>query len=534
MSIDMYVGKSKSQSSDVGSTVKSISSGYDSLQKGIMQFVGASELQGQAYDSGKQFFSAVIAPLTESIKTLGELTEQACNNFVDQYQSEVDSQSLKESELLEDIEELNKQISQLEAMNASLKHKSSKNSSLLSGNHQMISSLEQQKKELEEKLRKLRQFDAKSPNIFKEVESFQKTVQQGINQAKTAWDPGKQTFNIPAGKDMEWAKVSQQKALEVKMDKINQKAKDGKKLSKNDIFTIIAYQQQKKSNILPKSVQKYMDENANDISKDLTVDGTTELMKQYGKYLEDNPGITINGKMLKDYGVGIARAGRYGGNVMGGIGFGTGVYSDITQDHKTAGEAVAHNSLTTGAGVGAGLLATAALSSTPPGLVLVGTIAAGTIATYVVEQAYKNNFLGLKTGTDWVGKNVIDPTFNWISDKAKKIYSLEKCKLEFEKNMISTGYKMVKNKGHKIMKDDITPTVAKGMIKANSKVNEIKHNTESTIKDYKTKAYQTIKNTEETVNQVSDTMKDTSNHVRKKVGQSINAVTDSLNPMKAF
>ena len=75
-----------------------------------------------------------------------------------------------------------------------------------------------------------------------------------------------------------------------------------------------------------------MDENANDISKDLTVDGTTELMKQYGKYLEDNPGITINGKMLKDYGVGIARAGRYGGNVMGGIGFGTGVYSDITQE----------------------------------------------------------------------------------------------------------------------------------------------------------------------------------------------------------
>ena len=55
---------------------------------------------------------------------------------------------------------------------------------------------------------------------------------------------------------MEWAKISQQKALEVRMDKINQQAKDDKKLSKNDIFTIIAYQQQKKSNILPKNVQK--------------------------------------------------------------------------------------------------------------------------------------------------------------------------------------------------------------------------------------------------------------------------------------
>ncbi|MCG1681733.1 T7SS effector LXG polymorphic toxin [Staphylococcus epidermidis] len=533
MSIDMYVGKSKGQSSDVESTVKSISSGYDNLQKAIMQFVGASELQGQAYDSGKQFFSSVIAPLTESIKTLGELTEQACNDFVDKYQSEVDSQSLKESELIQDIEELEKQVSQLKAMNASLKHKSSKNSSLLSGNDQMISSLEQQKKELEEKLRKLRQFDAKSSNIFKDVESFQKKVQQGINQAKTAWDPGKQAFNIPAGKDMEWAKVSQQKALEVRMDKINQKAKDGKKLSKNDIFTIIAYQQQKKINILPKSVQKYMDENANDISKDLTVDGTTTLLEEYGKYLENNPGLTINGKMLKDYGVGIARAGKYGSNVMGGIGFGTGVYSDITQDHKTAGEAVAHNGLTTGVGAGAGLITGTAitiLATNPGGWAVLGGIAAGTVATYAVEQAYKHNFLGLKTGTDWVGKNVLDPAF----DRVKHIYSIEKGKLEIGNILISEGYNKVKNHGKKIMKDDIVPSVMNGMNAGMSKVNEIRGNTESTIKDYQVKTNQTIKNTKKTINQVSDTVKDTSHHVKEHVGQSINNVSKSLNPMKGW
>ena len=356
-------------------------------------------------------------------------------------------------------------------------------------------------------------------------------MQQGINQAKTAWDPGKQAFNIPAGKDMEWAKVSQQKALEVRMDKINQKAKDGKKLSNNDIFTIITYQQQKKSNILPKSVQKYMDENANDISKDLTVDGTTELMKQYGKYLEDNPGITINEKMLKDYGVGIARAGRYGGNVMGGIGFGAGTITDITQNHKTPGEAVAHNGLITGAGVGTTALVGAGLASvSPPGIVIIGSVAAGVVVASAFEGAYKNNLFGLKTGTDWVGENILDPTFN----RVKHIYSIEKGKLDIANILISEGYNKVKNHGKKMMEDDIAPTVAKGMIKANSKVNEIKLNTESTIKDYKTKANQTIKNTEKKVNQVSDTMKDTSNHVRKKVGQSINTVTDSLNPMKAF
>ncbi|WP_232806117.1 hypothetical protein [Staphylococcus caledonicus] len=118
-------------------------------------------------------------------------------------------------------------------------------------------------------------------------------------------------------------------------------------------------------------------------------------MEKYGKYLENNPGLTINGKTLKDCGVGIAKASKCGG-----------VYSDITLDHKTAGEAVAHNGLTMGASVEARLLATATLSSIPLGLVLVGTISAGTKATYATEQAYKHNFLGLKTGTDHVRKKV--------------------------------------------------------------------------------------------------------------------------------
>ena len=100
--------------------------------------------------------------------------------------------------------------------------------------------------------------------------------------------------------------------------------------------------------------------------------------------------------------------------------------------------------------------------------------------------------------------------------------------------MISTGYKMVKNKGHKVMKDDIAPTVAKGIITANSKVNDIKHNTEVTIKDYQVKTNQTIKKTKKTINQVSDTVKDTSNHIKNHVGQSINRVTNSLNPMKGW
>lgn len=84
------------------------------------------------------------------------------------------------------------------------------------------------------------------------------------------------------------------------------------------------------------------------------------------------------------------------------------------------------------------------------------------------------------------------------------------------------------------MKDDIVPSVMNGMNAGMSKVNKIKGNTESTIKDYQVKTNQTIKKTKKTINQVSDTVKDTSNHIKNHVGQSINRVTNSLNPMKGW
>lgn len=45
------------------------------------------------------------------------------------------------------------------------------------------------------------------------------------------------------------------------------------------------------------------------------------------------------------------------------------------------------------------------------------------------------------------------------------------------------------------MKDDIVPSVMNGMNASMSKVNEIKGNTESTIKDDQVKTNQTIKKT---------------------------------------
>ncbi len=55
------------------------------------------------------------------MKTLSDLTKQACDNFVSRYTSEVDSISLKESELEEDIRSLSQQITRYENLTNNLK-----------------------------------------------------------------------------------------------------------------------------------------------------------------------------------------------------------------------------------------------------------------------------------------------------------------------------------------------------------------------------------------------------------------------------
>ena len=60
------------------------------------------------------------------------------------------------------------------------------------------------KNELEEKLRKLLVFNAKSPSFFSEVEVLKSSVDQGLAQAEKSWSPTSKTFNLPSRSDMGW------------------------------------------------------------------------------------------------------------------------------------------------------------------------------------------------------------------------------------------------------------------------------------------------------------------------------------------
>ena len=85
MSIDMYLNKSKNQASNMRKLSQAMNQSYDSLNNAVLQFVTKEDLQGKAYRSAKQFFSAVVIPLSYSMKTLSDMTEEACTTFVELY-----------------------------------------------------------------------------------------------------------------------------------------------------------------------------------------------------------------------------------------------------------------------------------------------------------------------------------------------------------------------------------------------------------------------------------------------------------------
>ncbi|UEX90902.1 T7SS effector LXG polymorphic toxin [Staphylococcus ratti] len=426
MSIDMYLGRARSQASSVHNLNQSMNQNYNSLETAVFQFINEEELKGKAYTSAKQFFSAVVIPLMTSMKTLNDLMEQASNTFVERYTNEVDTQTLKESELEEDINELKQRISRFEDLNIVLKKHLSDNRSAIEGNQQIISSLQQQKYELEEKLRKLRAFNQVSPEIFKEVESFHQIIQQGIAQLQNGWDPVKQVFNIPSGKDLEWAEASYEKFLSVEMQKIKEKAKNAK-LDKQDGQIIKEYAEKHPDETMQSWLKNYIINNKESILRDLGLDITSTLLEQLGlhsvrlgAFINTAGGLkgpegpnsfrTIErswGNIFINHSGTWGKIGKYGSKSITGLGFGIGMYDDLS-DGRTVGEALSHNTFTLAAGAGGMALAGIFLGSNPVGWAVLGSFAVATLFSFGANLAYESNLFGTKDKVDWIGHKIDD------------------------------------------------------------------------------------------------------------------------------
>ena len=208
MSIDMILGSARSQTNSIKSlTTKQIAS-YEEIERALSNFVlQTNSLKGVTYDSAKAYCSSVLTPVIRGSILLDQAIARSNEQYINTYTGEVHSDSLKQSELERSIEDIKSQITFNENL---LKENLSLNPPNLrevSNLQDKISSYRKIQNDLEEKLRKLLAFNAKSPSIFQEIESLKNAVDQGMVLANRSWNPASKSFTLPSREDMEWTEI---------------------------------------------------------------------------------------------------------------------------------------------------------------------------------------------------------------------------------------------------------------------------------------------------------------------------------------
>ena len=215
MSIDMILGMAESQTQDIKNLVTKQNEAYTELQKSLAEFIlQTDKLKGVTYDSAKKYCAVVIEPLVRGCILLNEEISRANEKYISTYKSEVDTVSLKQQELERLIREAESQIRRVEHLLNLLYQEDPISYSQISMAEENKETYRKLKNELEEKLRKLLAFNAKSPSFFSEVEVLKSSVDQGLAQAEKSWSPTSKTFNLPSKSDMGWIEAIEGKWLE--------------------------------------------------------------------------------------------------------------------------------------------------------------------------------------------------------------------------------------------------------------------------------------------------------------------------------
>ncbi|MBL1227063.1 HNH endonuclease [Enterococcus sp. BWR-S5] len=231
--IHMFVGSAQAQADSIKTMTEKEVQGYEAVLQSLNQFLSAEDLQTDAYNNGKAFFSGVLIPTVQAGILVSEAVGSAAQKFVTEYQAKVDPSDLKSEELEEKIQKLDTQIQHLEhlttTMNKSDASESIKSTALLHQKMQM-NCLTNAKKVLQETLDKLKLFHAESPAIFSEIAALEAAAKQGASQAKAGFNG--QKFIMPT--DLAWKSVVATKWKEYQDDKANNEFNKLKERIKKD------------------------------------------------------------------------------------------------------------------------------------------------------------------------------------------------------------------------------------------------------------------------------------------------------------
>lgn len=241
MSIDMILGMAESQTQDIKNLVTKQNEAYTELQKSLAEFIlQTDKLKGVTYDSAKKYCAVVIEPLVRGCILLNEEISRANEKYISTYKSEVDTVSLKQQELERLIREAEGQIRRVEHLLNLLYQEDPISYSQISMAEENKETYRKLKNELEEKLRRLLVFNAKSPSIFSEVEVLKSSVDQGLAQAEKSWSPTSKTFNLPSRSDMGWASVIESIDAKYTAEKEKLKSENNNKLTDQEYDRVIS------------------------------------------------------------------------------------------------------------------------------------------------------------------------------------------------------------------------------------------------------------------------------------------------------
>ena len=208
MSIDMILGSAQSQTNSIKSlTTKQIAS-YEEIERALFNFITqTNSLKGVTYDSAKAYCSSVLTPVIRGSILLDQAIARSNEQYINTYTGEVHNDSLKQSDLESAIEDTKSQI----AFNERLLNEHFEQDAVdlreVSNLQDKISSYRKIQHDLEEKLRKLLAFNAKSPSFFQEITALQNAVDQGIELANKSWSPTSKSFSLPSREEMGWTDI---------------------------------------------------------------------------------------------------------------------------------------------------------------------------------------------------------------------------------------------------------------------------------------------------------------------------------------
>ncbi|MEQ6205459.1 transposase [Enterococcus mundtii] len=243
MSIDMYLNDSLTQATSASHFCQKQVTDYQNLQQAITQFtLQTPNLQGKTYDAAKAYFSQVLYPLVQGGILLSEAVEKAAKRFPQEYINQVDSISLKQSELEAQIRQMNQYITQAEGIRQLLlsPHMPEEHQAFqLNQNTLLLMMYHDLKHKLEEKLQKLLAYNQSSAQFFTEIKSLEQAVNQGLAQTKTAWNSQTKTFSIP--KDLSWTTTIQDKWQQAENEKKGIDPTKNKELEKYNVYALIIH-----------------------------------------------------------------------------------------------------------------------------------------------------------------------------------------------------------------------------------------------------------------------------------------------------